>query len=239
VIPNAIELDRIMGSRVSRAEARRRLRLVDGQIGVAIIANLRREKRHDVFIEAARRLTPRMPKLRFLVIGDGPHRDAVHAAAAASGLSHDVLRLMGPRDDVPDLLAGIDICCLSSEQECFSVSMLEAAAAGVPFIGPDVGCIPEFLENRTTGLLTKPADARGLADAIAELAADGALRRKLAECARRKVISGYGIDSMARSFAELFFSVGRTAGAGWMPGGRRGSARPRRPKRTQEVVAHR
>ncbi len=215
VIPNAIELDRLLAAS-PREEARRRLRLEENQVAVAIIANLRREKRHDVFIRAAKLLAPQHPTLRFLIVGDGPHRDAVQAAAAASGLDHETLRLMGPRDDVPDLLAGIDIVCLCSEQECFSLAMLEAAAAKCAFIGPDTGSLPEFLEHRRTGLTIQPADASGLADAIRELAQDSEMRSRLATSARKLVLERYGIDSMVQAFSDLLTGL---------PQRRRGRAR--------------
>lgn len=206
VIPNAIETDRFVNA-APRAEVRRRLGLADRHVAVAIIANLRPGKRHDVFIEAARLLAAENAELRFLIIGDGPHRAAVHAAAAASKLPPDVLRLLGTRDDIADLLPGIDISCLCSEneyfQECLSVVMLEAAAAGCAFIGPDSGCLADFLGHRRTGLLIRPADVAGLTDAIRELAADASLRRRLADAARQKVMAGYSLDAMARSFAAL------------------------------------
>jgi len=203
VISNAIEVGRFLDA-APRAEGRRRLGLSDHEIAVAIIANLRPEKRHDVFIEAAIQLAARDSNLRFFIIGDGPHRETVRATAAASGLEPDVLRLLGARDDVAALLSGVDISCLCSELECFSVSMLEAAAAGSAFIGPNCGSIPEFLEHNLTGLVIKPADVGALADAIAELAADADLRRRLAAAAREKVIRDYSTDRMAEAFADLF-----------------------------------
>ena len=206
VIPNAIPLDRFLGDH-SRVEARKKLRLDDNHVAIAIIANLRREKRHDIFIAAAKALAKENPALRFLIIGDGPHRDAVQAIAASSGLDHEVLRLLGPRDDIAELLPGIDISCLCSEQECFSVTMLEAAAAGCPFVGPDSGCMPEFLEHRKTGLLIKPADCESLTAALRELTSNSRLRKSLARDARKKVLSEFGIDRMVAAFADLFFSL--------------------------------
>ncbi len=238
VIPNAIELGRFLGDGSTKSplgptcnEARKRLRLSKNQFAVAIIANLRREKRHDVFIEAARRLAAEHPEMRFLIIGDGPHRDAVQAAAAASGLDHEILRLTGPRDDIPELLAGIDVSCLCSEQECFSVSMLEAAAAGCPFVGPDTGSLPEFLEDRVTGLVIKPADVSSLADALLELSADAALRQRIVREARKKVFARFCIESMAETFADLFASLpARLKGSGGV-----GRVRPHRRTGTPTV----
>lgn len=210
VIPNALDLAKFMHG-VSRAEARRRLRLDDQHIAVAIIANLRREKRHDVFIEAARRLAAGNANYRFFIIGDGPNRDAVQAAAASSGLDHETLRLMGPRPDIAELLAGLDVSCLCSEVECFSVTMLEAAAAGCAFVGPNTGCLPEFLEHGRTGLLIRPADVESLADAIGVLGCSEPLRRSLADAARAKVLRDYGLERMAERFADLLRRVGPKA----------------------------
>lgn len=208
VIPNGIEVERF--SRVqAREEARRRLGVGESDIAVALIANLRPEKRHDVFIKAAERVFAANPRTRFFVIGDGPHGDAVRKVAVESGLPQDVLHLMGRRDDIADLLSGVDICCLCSEIECFSVTLLEAAAAGVAFIGPDVGCLGEFLTHLQTGWVIRPADVPSLTDAIAGLAADAGSRRRLAEAARVRVVREFGMDRTAEAFASLFRVVVR------------------------------
>jgi glycosyltransferase involved in cell wall biosynthesis/GT2 family glycosyltransferase len=218
VIPNALELHRF-ASGPSRAEARRSLNLSDEDIAVAIIANFRPEKRHDVFIQAARELAANNQRYRFFIIGDGPNHSAVRAAAAASGLGPDRLRLLGRRSDVHELLPGLDICCLCSEVECFSVTMLEAAAAGCAFIGPDTGSLTEHLIHRRTGLVIKPADVPSLADAIAELAADSALRRRLVEAARDNVTRCYSVEQAAASFAALFSALGDPQSRAFAVGG--------------------
>lgn len=211
VIPNAIEVSRFADA-CSREEARGRLGLQAADVAVAMIANLRPEKRHDVFIEAARRLVRRDlagRRLRFFVVGDGPSREAVQAAAAASGLDGQTLQLLGRRDDVALLLSGLDVCCLCSETECFSVTMLEAAAAGCVFIAPDVGCLGEFLDNRVTGRAIRPADPASLADAIYDLAADDGERARLAAAARDRVRLAYDAGRMAESFRALLSSMTR------------------------------
>lgn len=191
------------------SDARDALRLADDHVAVALIANFRPEKRHDVFIEAARRLSRRDSRLRFFIVGDGPHREAVHAAAAASRMSHDTLRLLGPRSDVPRILRAMDICCLCSDIECSSVTMLEAAAAGCAFVGPDTGSIPEFVDHGRSGLLIRPADVVSLADAIDKLAGDPALRHRLATEARRRVFADYGDAGMAANFADVLQAIVR------------------------------
>lgn len=208
IIPNAIDLDRYPG-KTARPPARQALRLADDEIAVALIAGFRPEKRHDVFIRAAAALAPKHPNLRFLIVGDGPERDGVLAAAADSGLDHETLRILGARDDLPAILPGLDIVCLCSETECFPVVMLEAAASGCAFIGSDVGAISEFHVHDDTGLLIQPANAVALADAVSALADDGVRRRRLAEAARERVMRDHGADGMARRFADLLASLPR------------------------------
>ncbi len=206
VIHNAIEVNRFLGPS-RRDEARRRLHLSEGQLAVGIVANMRPEKRHDVFIEAARLLAPTRPGYRFFIIGGGPEQEAVRAAASRSSLDHETLQLLGPRDDVSALLPGLDIACLCSEVECFSVSMLEAAAAGCAFIGPDVGCLTEFLAHRQTGFVIRPADVGSLTDAIAELGDAPDLRARVVRAAQDRVVRSFGADKMAGAFADLIVSL--------------------------------
>lgn len=208
VIPNALDPTVFAGVSADRRRlARRKLGLKGGEVAVAIIANLRPEKRHDVFVEAARRLAGKRKGLRFLIIGDGPSREHVSRIVAAAGLKHGLLRMLGARDDVPDLLPGIDIIALSSEQECFSVVMLEAAAAGCAFIGPNTGAIPEFVDHGRSGLLIPPADPDALAEAVGRLASRPALRKRLTAAAQRRLLKRHTMDRMTGAFKDLFVRI--------------------------------
>jgi len=201
VIRNGIELARYTGLARDDA-ARARLGLRPGEIGVGLIANLRAEKRHDVFLAAAARLSRSQRHLRFFIIGDGPLRERIETQVRDMGLN-DTVTLLGARSDVPELLAGLDIACLCSEIECVPVVMLEAAAAGCAFIGPDVGGVGEFLVHRATGLTVNASDGGALADALSELSSDPALRRRLTETARARVSAEFDADTMSASFSAL------------------------------------
>ena len=181
---------------------------------MGLIANLRPETRHDIFLKAAAFLSVRHSDLRFFIIGDGPGRLGVEALIRDFSLDSSTVRLLGARDDTPELLRALDIACLCSDIECLPVVMLEAAAAGCAFIGPTVGCIPEFLTHRETGLLVQPSDTAGLADAISELSLDAELRRRLTVAAGRQVRERYDADSMAGAFAELLNQSVATRRAG-------------------------
>lgn len=206
IIHNGIDIARFDHAD-QRASVRSALGLAADDIAIAIVANLRREKRHDLFIEAARRLSTAHPRTRFFIIGDGPDRVAVHSAAQRSGLKPPTLQLLGPRDDMPSLYAGLDICCLCSDLECFSITMLESAASGCAFVGPDCGAMNEFLIDGVTGLATPPADAAALTAALDRLIRDPHLRDQIAANARKSVRAEFPIQHTAESFADLFSTL--------------------------------
>ncbi len=211
-----------------RSEARRRLGLVDGgssddggallnggPVAVGIVANLRPDKRHDVFIEAARRLAKPFSQAVFYVIGGGPEERAVRRWADGSRLG-DRLRLLGERDDVDVLMQGLDVVCLCSEwQECLSIVMLEAMAAGRAFVAPAVGSLDEALIDGETGRFVRPGDPVSLERVLAELLADPAQRLSLGQQARAKVRAEFRAEHMARRFEDLVHSVVRRRRA-WM-----------------------
>jgi len=202
IIRNGIELAPFE-SATNRDRVRAMLGLVADDVAVGLIANLRPEKRHDLFIQAAAKLSQRDPNLRYFIIGDGPDRRRVEALVQDAGLDGATMRLLGARDDTAELLRGLDIACLCSDVECMPVVMLEAAAAGCAFIGPNTGCVSEFLVHRENGLLVNASDGVGLADAISELSADPALRGRIAAMARERLQGGFDAATMARRFASL------------------------------------
>lgn len=194
-----------------RAEGRRRLGVPgDETVAIGIVANLRPEKRHDAFIEAARRLSGRYPQAVFHVIGGGPEEPTVRELADRSGLDGSRLRLHGERRDVDVVLQGLDIVCLCSEwQECLSIVMLEAMAAGKAFVGPALGSMDEVLVEGRTGRFVRPGDPASLTQVLGELIDDPEQRRGLGERARRKVQTEFRVEQMARGFEDLTLSLRR------------------------------
>jgi len=188
-----------------RGEARRRLGVpADDTVAIGMVANLRVEKRHDVFIEAAKVLAGRYPHTVFYLIGGGTEEAVVRGWMAGSGLSGDRLRLLGPRDDLPVLMQGLDIVCLCSEWgECQSIAMLEAMAAGKAFVGPDIGSLDEALIDGLTGLTVQPADVPSLTAALERLIVNPAERNLLGQRARAKVFAEFRVEEMARQFEDL------------------------------------
>lgn len=144
------------------------------------------EKGVDVLLEAMALIADRPWQLD--IIGCGLPRDevALEKQAAALGIA-DRVNFRGHRPDVFAELAGADIAVLPSRvPEACLLTVQEAYACGVPVVTTDNGAQPETVDDGVTGLLVEPESPRSLADAIARLLDDQALRRSMGEAGRRK-----------------------------------------------------
>jgi glycosyltransferase involved in cell wall biosynthesis len=108
---------------------------------------------------------------------------------------------------VHDLLELSDILILPSHEEGLPMAIVEAFAYGVAVIASSVGAIPEIVIDRETGLLVKAGDVQGLAESIAALCEDAALRRQLAQAARKTWESQLEIASYTERLTPIWFAV--------------------------------
>jgi len=172
---------------------------------VVTVANLRREKGHDVLLRAAAMLAPSNPELSFTIAGDGPRAGELREMAGRLGVA-DRVRFTGHVEDVPALLARGDAFVLPSLSEAFPNAAIEAMAAGLPVVASAVGGLLDLVDHGRTGLLVPPSDPGSLARAIASLVEDPARAARLGAAAREEVTTRYSFDRMVRSFEELYLS---------------------------------
>ncbi len=164
---------------------------------IIAVGRLARPKDPVVLVEAVSRLKVG----RVLIVGDGPLRRGVEEAIRRRRLNGRV-RLLGFRDDVPDLLRASDVFVLSSWWEGMPLAIIEAMLAGLPVVATAVGGIPELVEHGVTGLLIRVGDAGGLAQALARLVADDPLRRRMGEAGRRRALQSFNLqDTVAHTLA--------------------------------------
>ncbi len=126
----------------------------------------------------------------------------------------DKVELTGPLTGKAkfDWLYRADIFALPSHAEGVPISMLEAAAAGLPLVVTPVGGIPSVLTDGENALFVKPGDRDGLLLALMRLTGDPGLRMRLGESARQHVLERYGIENAARKYLELYRMIqGRVA----------------------------
>jgi glycosyltransferase involved in cell wall biosynthesis len=142
-----------------------------------------------VLIHGFARACRKDPRLRLVLKGDGPERDAMVRVVADLGLAA-VVTFAGRSGyrQVAEDLRGSDIFATTSRSDGTPVSLLEAMAAGLPCVASAVGGIPEWIEDEKNGFLIPSGDADACADRLLRLAADPALRERLGIRARETIL---------------------------------------------------
>jgi glycosyltransferase involved in cell wall biosynthesis len=138
-----------------------------------------------------------------LVVGAGPEFRRLKTLAGDDGL----VRMLGKRLDVPDILNAADAVCLSSAAEGSPMVLLEAMAAGKPIIATNVGGIPEAVENEKTGVLVPVGDCDAFAAALLRLASNPALAARLGLAGRERQRSRFSVERMVAQYAEVFEEI--------------------------------
>lgn len=134
-----------------------------------------------------------VPEAEFWVVGERLATDRgpdVAAALRAAGLD-DRLRLLGYREDIPDLLAAADVFALASRFEGLPMSVIEAMLCGLPVVACDIRGPREQVVHGETGLLVPPSDVAGLGVALRDLLADPARRAAMGATGRARAVERY------------------------------------------------
>ncbi len=190
------------------AAVRAELGIPAGVPVAGILAALRPEKNHALFLRAARNLLADLPEARFLIIGDGPERGRLELLAADLGIARSV-RFLGNRTDVPEVLAAIDVVALCSHVEASPVSVLEALACGRPVVATNVGSLAESVRDGVSGYLVPEGDEAALTARLRRLLRDPAERAAQGRAGREWVVSQASVEQMVRGYEELFERVYR------------------------------
>ncbi|MEZ5286656.1 MAG: glycosyltransferase [Vicinamibacterales bacterium] len=170
---------------------------------IAMVANLRAEKGHDVLIDAAPQILGACPEATFVLAGSGPMAEALARRAADRGV-RDRVEFVGHCDDVPALLSSCDLFVLPSRSEALPNAVIEAMAAGLPVAASDVGGIPELITHNETGVLVPPGDAAALARSVIDLLERPAFAGALGRAARARVARQFGFGRLVAEVESLY-----------------------------------
>lgn len=186
-----------------RAELRREFGATDDDFVMLQVARLDPIKDHRTALKAYAAAFAQNPRIRLVLVGDGPERTTIDRQIADQGLQRSVTTL-GQRGDVPELLAAADAFLLTSVSEGIPVTIIEAMAAGLPVISTRVGGVPEVIDDGETGLLAASGDSDGLARAMVRISQEPQLREALAVRGRERVASRFSEERMIERYASLY-----------------------------------
>jgi glycosyltransferase involved in cell wall biosynthesis len=185
-----------------------RLRIAGDERVLLAVGRLSSEKAHIDLLKAFGHLTDANAeiKARLVIVGDGPERGRLEAAAASLGLSERI-SFVGQVSDVQPYYALADALALPSHTEGSPYVLLEAMAAGLPIVATAVGGVPEMVEDNVSALLVAPNDPRAMAGAITRVLTDRELAERLAANASVLAATRYSPETYVRSLIEIYRGI--------------------------------
>ncbi len=205
VIPNGVDVERFR-PRPPSERLRKEFDLAADVPVVGIVAALRPEKNHTLFLRAAGRVRRAITNARFLIVGDGPQRGELETLAVMLSIS-DAVRFLGTRSDVPEVLSLIDVLALSSHMEANPVSILEAMAMAKPIVATRVGSVDKAVHDGRSGCLVAPGSEEELAGRLIELLRDRARATAFGRAGRQYVLEHASIQQMVTGYENLLEGI--------------------------------
>lgn len=210
VIPSGIDFS-VFDEIKDRNFLQREFGFADDDFLVGIVAALEDHKGHAYLFQATKIIREHSPKIKLIVVGTGSLRLELESQVHQLGIE-DIVFFLGFREDVPRILASLDLFVLSSHLEGLGSSLLDAMASRLPVVATRAGGIPEIVRHGETGLLVPPKDPEALAKAIIELYHDRNLANYLAEKGREYVRRHFSAEAMADRVVDLYFKIARKKG---------------------------
>lgn len=207
VIPNGFELNKFRPDLSSYLEVRHELGLPHYIKLIGLIARYDPQKNHEGFLDAAYLVCNTLPDVNVLMVGKDvtAHNTKLVNKVMNLGIASKV-HMLGKREDIPRLMAALDVLASSSHGEAFPNVLGEAMACGVPCVVTDVGDSAEIVGS--TGRIVPPDDMNSLAKeligmiTVSESELDG-----LAQCARTRIVDNYDIENIVRLYEGEYKSI--------------------------------
>lgn len=212
IIPNGFDMSRFKPRAEARDQLRNELRLGAATQFVGLIGRFDPQKNHEGFFEAAAIVHRYMPEVHFVLAGRAI--DQSNEALMQLIEQHDLkgnTHLLGLRDDMPDLMAALDLLVSSSSYgEAFPNVLGEAMASGVPCVTTDVGDSAWIVAK--TGWVIQPSDTAVMANTILEaLKLDPDERHDMGIRARERVVEYFELGQIVRRYEDFYESLKLTA----------------------------
>jgi glycosyltransferase involved in cell wall biosynthesis len=207
VIPNGIDLDKYPSPQPADL---RQFGIAAGRRVVTFVGRLEPQKGVDRLIATAPQWLTKLPDCDLLLLGNGPLRSSLEAAASAAGIA-DHVHFAGWRPDVPNILAASSLLVLPSLWEGMPNVVLEAMASRLPVVASDVEGVRELLGPNAAQQTVPPGDMQMLADAIVALMHDPALSSAMGSENRRRAEQSFAIAQMVRAYEDLWTALARSS----------------------------
>lgn len=183
VIPLGFDLGQFQENLAEkRRVTREKYQLEDDEVAVAIVGRLAPIKNHALFLSVIELLAQKKCTARFFIVGDGMEKERIEREVARLTKMFDVrIEMTSWIKDIATFNAGMDIMCLTSNNEGTPVSLIEAQACNLPVVSTDVGGVKDILIPNETGFVVPKNDPNAFARALEKLIESKELRSEMSE----------------------------------------------------------
>lgn len=211
VVPNGIDFARLK-ARSLETDLRRELGISPSASVVAYVGKRSTVKNIPRFLATWRAVSEHAPDTHAVLVGGGlgpGDRDEL-----LGGCPRERTHFLGPRDDVPSVIAGSDVLVLTSNSEGSPNVVLEALAVGTPVVSTDVGDVRRMVEHGRTGFVEEDGSPENLARAVSRVLDQRATFREAIESDRGRLEREYSLSAMAAGTVRLWEEICTTATGG-------------------------
>lgn len=172
----------------------------------AVIGRLFRDKGHSFFVEAMRDIVSDYPRVKGLIVGDGPEKAAIQKQIKSFDLEHKIL-VIGQVSDMMTIYQRVNFVVIPSIREGLPYTLLESIAAGIPVIASKVGDIPLLIQDEVSGYLIEAGQVTQLVQKMKNLLNNPDKTKNMALNARRIVLEKYSAEKMARETEYIYLRL--------------------------------
>lgn len=177
----------------------------EADIVVGCLGNIRPAKGYDILLQAAALLKDGPQTFRFAIAGEGKGGLYERLLRQRTELGLDAhVNFLGFEADPAGYLANLDIFLLASTSEGFSIATIQAMASGLPVVVTRSGGPQEIVTHAENGWLVEPGQSQAMAEALNKLAAEPALRTKLAQNGKAHAIATFDLQAMLDAYMACY-----------------------------------
>jgi glycosyltransferase involved in cell wall biosynthesis len=165
-----------------RLQTRTKYQLSEGEVAVAIVGRLAPIKNHTLFLDAVELVLKQGVKAQFFIVGDGSEKAMItERVNQLNQLYGECIQCTSWITDIATFNAGMDLICLTSDNEGTPVSLIEAQACNLPVISTDVGGVRDIVKDGETGFIVPKKNAEALAEKLTLLINSKEIREKMSQ----------------------------------------------------------
>jgi glycosyltransferase involved in cell wall biosynthesis len=179
---------------------------------ILFVGRLVEEKNVTILLEAMHSIIQKYPRLKLIIVGDGPERCQLEALCKELSIEHAV-EFLGAlnHNQLPEIYSSSSIAVMTSKREGLGLVAIEAMGCGCVVIAPSLPAMEDIIENGVNGVLVKPGDSAEVANAIEKLLVDSEIKDRIAARARQSVIEKFDWEVIVNEYREIIESICKKA----------------------------